>query len=650
MVETADKLDSCPKIQSMVPKSVPSIHFLRFPFTLKKDQLAAVESWVSNGFRGTILYSTGTGKTEIAFECAKRLMGAYPHFFKSGGDSGNDLLYEADHDTKSSQIDGQRKLNLVETLKSEKEINTNYSFFNILILVPRISLIDQTIKRLISYGIPEDKVGSYFGERKEKREIIVSTYNSVVRNPILIRRSTMIILDEVHLIKDTSKSFVKVFDYLIEDPKKGVLGLTATLDEKDQKNSTIMAVIPPIIKYPIKMAVKDNRLAKPIIIPVKVSLTDEERTEYDKFTTKIKNISNRFKRYDVESMTNLLRKGGFASGMAKAWFSNIRKRKLLLSYADNKLSAACHIIEYKFPDEKIMVFSETIESIQKLKQILLERGIESQIIDAKVRSSERQRILNNWGTTFNVLLSVHTLEIGYDVPQVRIEIILATTSNINQIVQRIGRVLRKFEGKSIALIYVVYIPDTKDDNVIDIVAKAISPKEELNSNSKPPLKQQENLERNSSDENSVDRNMISKDEPTMGKDKSIFLSPKKKYDNDILNKKVIKLIKQKGNEDDRVRRINRAFQIVEHSLKEKSLITEQVDNSPSVKDGNLHKYHRSELNLKNETRIYKVKSTSDNNKTYVVDLEKLSCTCADYLFRNSKCKHIFATEFASVEK
>ena len=78
-----------------------------------------------------------------------------------------------------------------------------------------------------------------------------------------------------------------------------------------------------------------------------------------------------------------------------------------------------------------------------------------------------------WGSDFNVLLSLHTLEIGYDVPQVRIEIILATTSNINQVIQRIGRVLRKHEGKDIALIYVIYVSETKDDNVVELVKKAI---------------------------------------------------------------------------------------------------------------------------------------------------------------------------------
>ncbi|HEX7818213.1 MAG TPA: hypothetical protein VF419_02430, partial [Nitrososphaeraceae archaeon] len=43
---------------------------LKFPFELKDDQLMAVNAWLNNNFKGSIIYSTGTGKTEIAFECA----------------------------------------------------------------------------------------------------------------------------------------------------------------------------------------------------------------------------------------------------------------------------------------------------------------------------------------------------------------------------------------------------------------------------------------------------------------------------------------------------------------------------------------------------------------------------------------------------
>jgi superfamily II DNA or RNA helicase len=68
------------------------------------------------------------------------------------------------------------------------------------------------------------------------------------------------------------------------------------------------------------------------------------------------------------------------------------------------------------------------------------------------------------------------LEIGYDVPEVGIEIILASTSNMNQIIQRIGRIVRKYEGKKRALIYVVHVSDTKDDEILELIRSAVENK------------------------------------------------------------------------------------------------------------------------------------------------------------------------------
>ena len=45
---------------------------LKLPFALTRDQIEAVNAWISSGCKGSIIYRTGTGKTEIAFECARR--------------------------------------------------------------------------------------------------------------------------------------------------------------------------------------------------------------------------------------------------------------------------------------------------------------------------------------------------------------------------------------------------------------------------------------------------------------------------------------------------------------------------------------------------------------------------------------------------
>jgi superfamily II DNA or RNA helicase len=81
-------------------------------------------------------------------------------------------------------------------------------------------------------------------------------------------------------------------------------------------------------------------------------------------------------------------------------------------------------------------------------------------------------ILSEWGKEFFPLLSVHTLEIWYDVPEVRVAIILATSSNMNQIVQRIGRILRKTAGKDTTLIYTIYLSHTHDFGTLKMVRQA----------------------------------------------------------------------------------------------------------------------------------------------------------------------------------
>jgi len=299
-----------------------AISHLQFPFSLKRDQLEAVDSWINNNFRGTVLYSSGTGKTEIAFECARR-----------------------------AALAASISLAARSNIKFQRPNSRNsLTAFNILYLVPRIVLIEQNVRRLLAYDIPRENIGVYFGERKVVREITISTYQSALNNFGLIRKSSMVIFDEVHLISDTAKIFSRIFDIVIEDHDKAILGLTATIDEADIRYNTIMTIAPPVKKYPIMNAVSDQRLAAPIIIPLEVTFTEEERRLYDSCCTKIKNISRCLKTCDAPSISSLLKTGGFVSGMAKAWFKNVRKRKALLSSADNKLWATINIIK-KHPYE-----------------------------------------------------------------------------------------------------------------------------------------------------------------------------------------------------------------------------------------------------------------------------------------------------------
>jgi superfamily II DNA or RNA helicase len=247
-------------------------------------------------------------------------------------------------------------------------------------------LVEQNFKRLLSYQIPKESIGVYFGERKEIREITISTYQSIINKLELIRNSNMIIFDEMHLLTDSAITLRKIFDLLQEEDnsannnKKALLGLTATIDEQHPNYNTVIMLLPPVKKYMIREAVEDGRLAKPIVIPIKVKLTFEEKKLYDDYSTKIRNISDELNVSDPQLMSSLLRKGGLSAKLASSWFENVRNRKNLINCAQNKLFAATNLIATKHPSERIMIFSETIESIKKLKDILEnEKKIKSMI-------------------------------------------------------------------------------------------------------------------------------------------------------------------------------------------------------------------------------------------------------------------------------
>jgi superfamily II DNA or RNA helicase len=547
---------STPSPQPVIGQEVAAISCLKLPFYLKGHQLQAVDGWMSSGMRGSIIYSSGTGKTEIAFECARRAAAVFTkNNPKAGGES----------------ITCRR--------------------FDILFIVPRIVLINQNFKRLIDYKIPREKIGVYFGEKKEvNKEIIISTYQSVLYNLALIRRSKMVVFDEVHLVSDTARVLSRIFDIVVEDHTKALLGLTATINVNDPKFNTIATVLPPIKKYMLKEAVEDGRLTKPVVIPIKVKLTTEEQQLYDNHSNKIRNISARFKRYDAKSMSMLLKKGGFAAGMAKAWFSNIRKRKLLLSCANTKLSAVVDLIVDKHPNQKVMVFSETLDSINKLKTMLELRSIRSAVVDSTIDSVNRQKILSRWGSDFYVLLSIHTLEIGYDVPEVGIEIILASTSNMNQIIQRIGRIVRKYEGKKKALIYVIHVSETKDDDILDLIRKAIEMGKRTNLTAAAPSPGRKEKKRLSVFDDADASSKESREEQL---------------------------------------RIKRAYNILESNAYEPMIVMEQEQKQQ-------HAIHNQKL--------FHIRSSKEKDKFYQVNPEIKTCSCPDFKFNNSRCKHIIASE------
>lgn len=142
----------------------------------------------------------------------------------------------------------------------------------------------------------------------------------------------------------------------------------------------------------------------------------------------------------------------------------INERRIFLSRIGAKKGALLDVAR-EHPDEKIIVFSESIDSIEELREYLVRNGVPAETYHSGKSEYEMTRIFSECGRGFNVLLAVRALDEGVDVPEVKIGVVVASGQSVRQLVQRKGRIMRPREGKQ-AKLYVIYAQDSVEFQLI----------------------------------------------------------------------------------------------------------------------------------------------------------------------------------------
>ena len=107
--------------------------------------------------------------------------------------------------------------------------------------------------------------------------------------------------------------------------------------------------------------------------------------------------------------------------------------------------------------------NENIRSRERVVQELNKIWVPCRRFTAEEKISERQEILDNFASgETKVIVAIKCLDEGVDVPSTRNAIIMASTGNPREYIQRRGRVLRRDNNKEYANIYdFVVIPREK---------------------------------------------------------------------------------------------------------------------------------------------------------------------------------------------
>jgi len=326
------------------------------------------------------------------------------------------------------------------------------------VLVPTEVLLKQWVDKLREAGI---HAGVYYG--KEKRPysaVTVFIVNSAMIHPDLLKRFSFIVVDETHHLG--AEQFCRLLPIIQTKPY--ALGLTSYIRRSDGRDSLVRKVMPVIYHMHIADAQNQRYIAPMNVLTVQAQMSFEERRIYEEYTETIRRA------YRILGTVNPADLAKSKEPLAKACLAAMAKRKVVLSNIQDKKSKVLMIAQ-KHPNERILVFSESILGANAIQKHLIRNNVPSGIYHSQIPIYQRRRALDLWKKhLYHVLVAVKCLDEGVDVPACRIGIIVASGSANRQWIQRQGRMMRKRPKMTGGVIYIVYCTNTIESRYSQKVA------------------------------------------------------------------------------------------------------------------------------------------------------------------------------------
>jgi superfamily II DNA or RNA helicase len=374
----------------------------RSPRTPYPHQLEAVQAWLDGRRRGLVVLPTGSGKTFVA------------------------------------------ELALFAVQRST------------LVVVPTLDLMNQWYGRLLAAFDLED-VGLVGGGYYDVRDVTVTTYDSFqIHAERLGNRFALLVYDEVHHLPSPTYSLAASC-YIA--PFR--LGLTATPEREDEgARDPYAELVGPILYRKQIKELAGEHLSEYETRRVVVELTPQERELYESERA----LYLAFLRQSGIQMSS---RSGWSDFIRRSAGSKVGRRAMLAYRAQRRVALACEaklrtleVLLTRHADDRTLVFTNDNETAYRISaQFLIP------IITHQTPVKERQAILEGIRTgTYRAIVTSKVLNEGVDIPTANVAVVLSGTSTVREHVQRLGRILRRAEGKH-AVLYEVIANDTMESHV-----------------------------------------------------------------------------------------------------------------------------------------------------------------------------------------
>ncbi|MDW8245626.1 MAG: DEAD/DEAH box helicase family protein [Sandaracinaceae bacterium] len=311
-----------------------------------------------------------------------------------------------------------------------------------LVVAPTLELVRQWYDLLrASFNRP---IGLMGGGDYDIQDITVSTYDSAYMHiEHLGNRFGLIVFDECHHLP--SPSFMLIATQSIAPFR---LGLTATPERSDGRHELLEGLIGPIVYRCEISELAGDYLADYQTIRISIPLSKEERKEYEEARAIYLQFlaKHGIRPHQPDGWIQFIRLASRTVEGQKAMAAYRRQRELAFC-APAKLQVVQRLLE-EHRKERTLIFTEDNATCYAISRALLIPAITHQ---SKVR--ERSEILADFARgVYNAIVTSKVLNEGVDVPEASVAIVVSGSGSVREHVQRLGRILRKREGK-FALLY-----------------------------------------------------------------------------------------------------------------------------------------------------------------------------------------------------
>lgn len=404
LITVSDDVELVGAMERLADSEKSAVASDRQPYELRDHQADVLDSWQDAGHRGIVKHATGSGKTITAL-----------HAIRVSREATSSVVVVVPGQLLLQQWEAE----LARVGPSDV----------------RILLCGGGHARWKDAGVLE----AWTGESSKFR-VVIAILATAVKPEFLGRISQgehlMLVADEVHRLGASQARSLLTLEV------GRALGLSATPERAGDSEGTqrIFDFFGPVLEpeYGISDAIREGVLTPYYYSPSIVELTDEEQEKWDDYSAKIARL---YARDD----------GAPAVERSLRWW--LMQRARIAKQAENKAITAVDLLEREYEiGQRWLLYCDTAEQMNTINDMLRSRGIDSHVYFSNM-TGDKSSTLRYFESVGGVVVSIRCLDEGVDIPAASHALIIASSRNPREFIQRRGRVLRRSPGKYLAHIF-----------------------------------------------------------------------------------------------------------------------------------------------------------------------------------------------------